>query len=55
MAQAKGVVILAGTLANKDMIPVATKLASGVPGVVAVTSHLTGRDTQVLAEPENPE
>jgi CBS domain-containing protein len=36
-----GVVILSGTIASKQLIPVAEKLASQVDGVVAVTSRLT--------------
>jgi hypothetical protein len=35
----------------KDMIPVATRLASDVPGVVAVANHLGG---EARAEPDNP-
>ena len=38
-----GVVTLTGTLAGKDTLPVMTRLASDVPGVVAVASHLAGQ------------
>jgi len=38
-----GEVILAGTVDRAEMIAVAERLASGVDGVVAVTSHLTAR------------
>jgi CBS domain-containing protein len=38
-----GVVTLSGTLARKNLIPVAERLASGVDGVVAVTCNLTER------------
>ena len=47
----EGVVTLTGVLADKDMIPVATRLASDVPGVVAVANHLGG---EARAEPDNP-
>jgi CBS domain-containing protein len=48
----EGVVTLTGVLADKDMIPVATRLASDVPGVVAVANHLGG---EARAESGNPE
>lgn len=38
-----GVVVLSGTLARQDLIPVAERLASGVDGVVSTISKLTGR------------
>jgi CBS domain-containing protein len=38
-----GVVTLSGTLARKDLIPVAERLAAGVDGVVGVTCELTER------------
>jgi CBS domain-containing protein len=38
-----GVVILSGTIASADLIPVAERLASQVDGVVAVTSRLAAR------------
>jgi CBS domain-containing protein len=47
----EGVVTLTGVLTDKDMIPVATRLASDVPGVVAVANHLGG---EARAEPDNP-
>jgi CBS domain-containing protein len=48
----EGVVVLTGVVTDKDMIPVATRLASDVPGVVAVANHLEGR---APTEPGNPE
>jgi osmotically-inducible protein OsmY len=36
-----GVATLSGTLAPKDLIPVAEQLAMGMDGVVAVVSRLT--------------
>lgn len=48
----EGVVTLAGVLTDKDMIPVATRLASDVPGVVAVTGHLA---EQAVTKPEDLE
>jgi CBS domain-containing protein len=39
-----GVVILSGSLARAELIPVAERLASGVDGVVAVVGKLTARD-----------
>ena len=47
----EGVVTLTGVLTDKDMIPVATRLASDVPGVVTVANHLGG---EARAEPDNP-
>jgi len=47
----EGEVILTGVVTDKDMIPVAARLASDVPGVVAVASHL---GDEARAEPENP-
>lgn len=38
-----GVVILSGTLAHSDLIPLAQRLATGVDGVVSVTCKLTAR------------
>jgi CBS-domain-containing membrane protein len=38
-----GVVTLSGTLARKDLIPVAERLAAGVDGVVGLTCELTER------------
>ncbi len=47
----EGVATLTGVLTDKDMLAVATRLASDVPGVVAVASHLTEQDQ---ARPGNP-
>jgi CBS domain-containing protein len=38
-----GVVVLSGTVAKEDLIPVAERLAAGVDGVVTVVCKLTGR------------
>jgi CBS-domain-containing membrane protein len=38
-----GVVILSGTVARQELVPVAERLASEVAGVVAVTSRFTAR------------
>ena len=45
----EGVVILSGSLARAELIPVAERLASGVDGVVAVVCKLTARDGAGLA------
>ena len=51
----EGVVVLTGVVTDKDMIPLATRLASDVPGVVAVANHLEAQAPKPPAEPRNPE
>jgi CBS domain-containing protein len=46
-----GVVTLSGTLARKELIPVAERLATGMDGVVAVVSKLTGPPSGAGAQP----
>ena len=45
----EGVVILSGTLARADLIPVAERLASDIDGVVTVVCKLTGRPATAAA------
>ena len=49
-----GVAILTGAVADKDMQAAAARLASDVPGVVAVASHLAGRDHAGPGNPDRP-
>jgi CBS domain-containing protein len=48
-----GVVILSGTIARPELIPVAERLASEVDGVVAVTSRLTARTDSATPSPSS--
>ena len=47
----EGMVILSGSLARADLIPVAERLASDIDGVVTVVSKLTGRPVTAAAGP----
>ena len=47
----QGVVILSGTLARADLIPVAERLASDIDGVVTVVCKLTGRPATAASGP----
>ena len=49
-----GVATLTGAVADKDMQAAAARLASDVPGVVAVASHLAGRDQAGPGNPDRP-